>query len=96
MCTGDGSWDKVAGADLLACGHMGPSNTVRMLHFSESKHKGPAPFTVSPVGFVPNVDRVWQGTCVRFAPDELKSFSWRQLDVFERYIDVHTEQLQFL
>ena len=90
-CTGDGNWDKAAGANLLACAHMGPADNVRMIHFSESKYHGPAPFSVIPVGYVPDVDKVWRGTCVQFGRDDIKEFRWNQLDIFKKYIDVHKE-----
>ena len=90
-CTGDETWNKAVGADLPACGHMGPRDIVHMIHFSESKTRGPAPFTVPPTGFVPDVNKSWYATCVRFEADELKEFRASQMELFRKYIRIHMQ-----
>ncbi|KAL3132149.1 hypothetical protein ABBQ32_008758 [Trebouxia sp. C0010 RCD-2024] len=88
-CSGPTTWGKGQGADLPACGHMGPQDIVQMIHFSESKLRGPAPFTVQPVGYVPALDKLWHATCVQFEADDLKEFRLSQIEVFQRYINLH-------
>ncbi len=77
------------GGDLPACGHMGPQGIVEMIHFSESKRRGPAPFTVPPVGYVVDVNKSWHATCVQYGAADLKSFRQSQIGVFQNYIDLH-------
>ena len=94
-CDGPVAWGHLSAVDLPACGHMGPDNMplVQMIHFSESKIRGPAPFTASPIGHTPGLDKHWHATCVQ-VNGTLNSFNSHQLDVFQTYIQMYSTSLQ--
>ena len=89
-CSGPPSWNTARASVLPACGHMGPQGTVQMIHFSESKHYGPAPFTTLPVAYVPALEKQWYATCVQFEDYEMKEFSSSHVKIYQQYIDLHT------
>ena len=92
-CDGPEAWEHLPAVDLPACGHMGPDNVVRMIHFSESKHRGPAPFTASPIGHTPGLNKLWHATCVQ-VNGTLNGFDTYQLDVFQMYKRMYSASLQ--
>ena len=92
-CTGTQPQEgKAQQAHFRACGLMGPHNMVQMIHFSESKYIGPAPFTTKPIGYLPALERQWNATCVRYANEELKEFNSKQLIIFESYMELYVVQ----
>ncbi|MCJ1368627.1 hypothetical protein MMC16_007771 [Acarospora aff. strigata] len=93
-CAGADTWEDSQGVDLPACGHLGPNNTVQMIHFSESKIRGPPPFTASPVGHIQALNKLWHTTCVQIDGTRLDRFSHHQLDVFQTYIHTYMESLR--
>lgn len=91
-CEVPGVWEDPRGVDLPACGHMGPNNVIQMIHFSESKIRGPAPYTALPVGLTQARNKKWHATCVHVKATALDQLHVHQLRVFQTYVEIHTER----